>query len=269
MNQVTNGKLSNLRQLLERLDSAAVAVSGGVDSMTLAFVAHRILGNQLTVLHAVSPAVPPEATERVRRYSASEGWDLKVLDAGEFEDESYRDNPSNRCYFCKFNLYDSIQQRVEGVILSGTNLDDLDDFRPGLEAAKEHSVRHPFVEAQIDKAGVREIAASFGLKDLATLPAAPCLSSRVETGIRIDPKVLEIIHAVENFVGERLKAKTIRCRFREAGVVVELDGDTLVEMSPQERSQLQASVTQIVRGRGFLNSVGIEEYVTGSAFLLA
>ena len=98
-----------LEAVLLSLDAAAVAVSGGVDSMTLATLANRLLGPaRVAMIHAVSPAVPAEATDRVRGLAESEGWVLSVLDAGEFADARYVDNPINRCYFCKTHLYDAI-----------------------------------------------------------------------------------------------------------------------------------------------------------------
>src|SRR5882757_3769226 len=172
---------------LRDLDDAAVAVSGGVDSMTLAVVAHRTRHAATTMFHAVSPAVPPEATDRVRRYARREGWDLQVFDAGEFGDANYLSNPVNRCFHCKTHLYGAIADRTSATLLSGTNIDDLGDFRPGLAAARTFDVRHPLVEVGIDKAAIRAISSDLGLRDLAELPAAPCLASRVETGIAIVP----------------------------------------------------------------------------------
>ncbi len=125
-----------LDAVLGAIGEVAVAVSGGVDSMTLAVVAGRRLGRGAEMLHAVSPAVPPEASARVRAYAAREGWRLEVIDAGEFADPDYLKNPANRCFFCKANLYGTIATRTAATICSGTNLDDLADWRPGLEAAK-------------------------------------------------------------------------------------------------------------------------------------
>ena len=122
--------------------------------MTLATLAHRLLGaGRVAMVHAVSPAVSPEATARVRRYAEIEAWDLTVLDAGEFADADYLRNPVNRCYFCKTNLYGTIARVTPRQILSGANTDDLGEYRPGLDAAREHGVRHPYVEAEIDKRG--------------------------------------------------------------------------------------------------------------------
>ena len=181
--------MRRLEATLLSLDAAAIAVSGGVDSMTLATLANRLLGRtRVAMIHAVSPAVPPEATERVRRLAETEGWDLSVLDAGEFADARYVHNPINRCYFCKTHLYDAICGVSDRPILSGANLDDLGEYRPGLEAAREHRVRHPYVEAGVGKEGVRALARALGLGDLAELPASPCLSSRIETLMAIDPR---------------------------------------------------------------------------------
>ncbi len=144
--------------VLGGLPRLAIAVSGGVDSMTLAHAAHRIGLPDISVVHALSPAVPAEASARVREHAARFGWRLREVDAGEFADPSYRANPVNRCYFCKTNLYARIALVVTGPIASGANLDDLGDYRPGLTAAAEHGVRHPFVEAGMDKAAVRALA---------------------------------------------------------------------------------------------------------------
>ncbi|MBV9785080.1 MAG: hypothetical protein JO264_14810, partial [Acidisphaera sp.] len=155
---MTEGTLASIEAVLAGLDQAAIAVSGGIDSLTLSVIAHGVLGARVRMHHAVSPAVPEEATERTRALAARQGWRLEVFDAGEFADPDYRANPANRCFFCKTNLYGAIARRTEATILSGTNLDDLGEYRPGLQAARDHFVRHPFVEAGIDKPTVRRLA---------------------------------------------------------------------------------------------------------------
>ena len=127
--------MTKLEAVLANLPNLAIAVSGGVDSMTLAHAAHRAGLPGLLVVHALSPAVPMEATDRVRDHASRFGWRLTEVDAGEFADPAYRANPVNRCYFCKTNLYDRIAHVTEGPIASGANLDDLGDYRPGLIAA--------------------------------------------------------------------------------------------------------------------------------------
>jgi len=260
--------MRRLEATLLSLDAAAIAVSGGVDSMTLATLANRLLGRtRVAVIHAVSPAVPPEATERVRRLAETEGWDLSVLDAGEFADARYVHNPINRCYFCKTHLYDAICGVSDRPILSGANLDDLGEYRPGLEAAREHRVRHPYVEAGVGKEGVRALARALGLGDLAELPASPCLSSRIETLMAIDPETLRGIHSVEILVGRRLRPTTVRCRVRRAGVVVELDPQSLADADPETRAELTQAIATLLPARLAGLSVAFEIYRNGGAFV--
>ena len=255
-----------LEDVLGQIGRVCVAVSGGVDSMTLAVIAGRHPGADARMIHAVSPAVPPEATARVEAYAAREGWRLQVIDAGEFADERYLANPSNRCFFCKTNLYDALAGRTTSTICSGTNLDDLGDFRPGLKAAEEHDVRHPYVEARIDKAGVRALAAAAGLGDLAELPAAPCLSSRLETGIRVDALRLRMVHAVERLVAEALRPHTVRCRIFKDGVTVQLDPASLERAQGAAGLGLRRDVDELLQAHGQAGPARFAPYRMGSAF---
>ncbi|MGI9508484.1 MAG: adenine nucleotide alpha hydrolase [Geminicoccaceae bacterium] len=259
-------RLDALHHCLDDAAPAAVAVSGGVDSMTLAFIAHRRLAGRLSVFHAVSPAVPASATARVEAYAAKEGWAITIVDAGEFGDERYMANPSNRCFFCKTNLYGTLAKMTEDQLLSGTNLDDLGDWRPGLKAAEAEGVRHPFVEAEIDKSTVRRLAGHFGLNDLAELPAAPCLSSRIETGLRIDADLLPRIDRVETMLRQRLSPETVRCRLRRNGVVVEIDQATLDSLDAAARQAVTLEISALV-GAAAAGGVDFEPYRRGSAFL--
>jgi pyridinium-3,5-biscarboxylic acid mononucleotide sulfurtransferase len=266
----TQAARDRLRCILAKLDTAAVAVSGGVDSLTLATIAYEVMGLRVIMHHATSPAVPAEATERVRHLARARGWALDIFDAGEFNDERYRANPVNRCFFCKTNLYGAIAGRTGGAILSGTNMDDLGDYRPGLEAAKTYRVRHPFVEAGIDKAMVRALAAELGLGDIAELPAAPCLSSRVETGLAIEVPVLRMIEEAEILLRETLAPRTVRCRVRRAGIVAELDPDALEAMTEAMRDSLSRVLRALAEKHGLgPRPVAFAPYRTGSAFLRA
>jgi len=258
---------SRLERVLTGLPAAAIAVSGGIDSLTLATAAHRVLGARVTMHHATSPAVPGEATQRTRSLAAAQGWALDVFDAGEFADPAYRANPVNRCFFCKTNLYGAVAARTSRQILSGTNLDDLGEYRPGLEAAKLHGVRHPLVEAGIDKPTVRALAAELGLGALAELPAAPCLSSRIETGLRIEAPVLQMVHAAERLVQSALDPRVVRCRVRSGGVVIELDGASLDALDAMRREALMNQVAKLAAGAGLRAAVAFAPYRNGSAFL--
>ncbi|MCB8882262.1 hypothetical protein ACELLULO517_18590 [Acidisoma cellulosilytica] len=244
-----------LDQVLGTYTRLAVAVSGGVDSMTLAHAAHRRLAD-VTMVHAVSPAVPDHATARVRAHAARDGWRLIVTGAGEFDDPRYRANPVNRCYFCKTNLYARIAAVTDMLIASGANLDDLSDYRPGLTAAAEHGVVHPFVLAGMDKPAVRALARAFGLSDLAELPAQPCLASRVETGIAIQADDLAFIDRMEGLLSAALPAGAdIRCRITHAGVMIE---------AAPGLDETAARALCAAEGRIFL---GVRPYRRGAAFL--
>jgi uncharacterized protein len=264
---MSSAALASLGRVLDGMGRVAVAVSGGVDSMTLAVFAHRRLPGRVQMFHAVSPAVPIEATERVRSTAEREHWSLHVIDAREFEDANYRANPLNRCFYCKTNLYSTIAPRTTAQIVSGANLDDLGDYRPGLIAARDHAVRHPLVEAGIDKKTVRAIARGLGLGEIAELPSAPCLSSRIETGIAIDPTMLAAVHAAEKFVAQALQPQTVRCRVRAQTVVIELDETRLAALDEYRRQELGAKVGALFRDAGFDYPVSFAQYRIGSAFL--
>jgi uncharacterized protein len=255
-----------LARLHAVLDTAAVwnfAVSGGVDSMTLATLAHRHLPQMPRMVHATSPAVPAAALTLIEAHAKDEGWHLEIIDAGEFADPEYRANPVNRCYFCKSNLYDSIRAVLavsQGAVASGTNLDDLGDFRPGLKSAQERGIRHPLVEAGIDKAAVRELAHAHGFV-FADLPAQPCLASRVETGLRIEPADMEFIDQLETELrGAVSRESDLRVRVRHGGIAVETSGN------PEGWDDI-AGVAASACVRTDREFLGVQPYRQGSAFL--
>ena len=253
--------LERLIHVLDGIGDVAIAVSGGVDSMTLAHVAHARSTARAEMFHAVSPAVPEHATDRVRDHAAAHGWVLHVVGAGEFEDPDYLKNPVNRCYFCKSNLYGRLRASTDAALCSGTNTDDLGDFRPGLRAADEKTVRHPFVEAGIDKPGIRTIASGFGLADIADLPAQPCLASRVETGLPIQAEQLALIDRIEREVADQIGPGDIRARMTRDGVRLEVPAAEL-----EATRALSDGIAARIAAAGH-RFAGIAPYRRGSAFL--
>ncbi|EDQ02965.1 Pyridinium-3,5-biscarboxylic acid mononucleotide sulfurtransferase (plasmid) [Sulfitobacter indolifex] len=244
--------------------SLTIALSGGIDSLTLSAAAAKVRGAAgLTLCHAVSAAVPSAATARVKEFAAAWGAPLRLVDAGEFADPSYRANPVNRCYFCKSNLYGTLA-RMGPLVAAGTNTDDLTDYRPGLQAAAEHGVLHPFVDAQMSKADVRALARVLGLGELAELPAAPCLASRIETGLRVEPADLAVIDRIETLLRAELGNITLRCRLLRGGWVVEVDQLVHNGLSASQRAMVLAQVRQETDdGR----AVDLRPYSRGSAFV--
>jgi uncharacterized protein len=257
---------SSLLQTLCRERRLGIAVSGGVDSVTLAVFAWGLRashGLDVTLFHATSAAVPRKARNTLAGLAEERGLEVVVVDAGELDDPAYARNPVDRCYFCKSHLFDAIRARFDGVICTGANLDDLDDHRPGRRAAAERGVREPFVDAGFTKDDVRALARALGLPDIAEMPASPCLSSRVETGVPIDADLLFVIDAVEGAL-RPLSSSNLRCRVRARDVVIEHDG-------LDEAAARVIAMPLLVKARDVLgdrvDDLVFARYRRGSAFL--
>ena len=207
-------KCESLLAGLADLGSAAVAFSGGVDSAVVAHAAHLALGDRAVAVTADSPSVARADLADARRLAAVIGIRHVVVPTREFDRADYLKNGGDRCYHCKTELYTVVGAMLAelgvGVVLSGANLDDLGDYRPGLTAAAEQGVRHPLQEAGFTKADVRALAKKWQLP-VWDRPASPCLSSRLAPGLAVTPERTRRVELAEAF----LKSRGVRdCRVR-------------------------------------------------------
>jgi len=232
--------ITNLETVLHLATKRIIACSGGIDSLLLATIAFRNSPEDTIIAHAVSPAVPEAAAQRVREFSAREGWDTQYVSAGEFDDPAYLANPINRCYYCKDHLYSTLTQlrqhffdndKQNVILMSGANLDDLKEYRPGLEAAKKHGVRHPYIEAEVDKAAIRNICKQLDLP-IAELPASPCLASRLYTGTQVTEERVRAIDLAETTIKSTANINVVRCRIRNNEMLIEVMDSDRVKINP-------------------------------------
>jgi uncharacterized protein len=199
MNQDLRTKSSELTRLLTEMERVVVAYSGGVDSALVASAAHDALGDRAVSVTAVSPSLAERELRAATDLATQLGWNHRVVTTREIEREEYARNESDRCYWCKTELFEvlaPVSEELGAEIAVGTNLDDLSDFRPGLVAADENAVRTPLADAGLTKADVRALSAARGLPT-ADKAASPCLASRFAYGVRVTPEGLRRVDRAE------------------------------------------------------------------------
>ena len=226
---MTVSKLDRLRDALRAYGSCLVAYSGGVDSVFLACVAHDVLGERALAVIADSPSLPRRELEDALAIGKQFGFPVRVVQTAEFENPDYLANPTNRCYFCKHELFEVLSPLAKelgfAVIAYGENASDVGDFRPGAQAAKEFRVVAPLKEVGLTKAEIRELSAQLGLPT-ADKPQMACLSSRVPHGEAVTPEKLAMIEAAENILRD-LGFYDVRVRHHElkvSGVKYQVSG---------------------------------------------
>ena len=269
-------KLGRLEKLFAGMGSVLVCFSGGVDSAFVLAVAHRVLGDRAVAMTAVSPSLAPGEKDVAARVAAQIGARHELVESKEIEDENYLQNRADRCFHCKSELYRLTTEKRPlwglAYVVNGTNLDDLGDYRPGLEAAKRAGVRSPLVEAEFRKDDIRRVAASLGLS-VWDKPAAACLSSRLPYGTRVTRDRLARIGALEADL-HALGLRQVRVRYHEVsnggGEARGRKEASLarVEVEPGELSrafELREAITRAGKHHGFAYvTLDLEGYRTGS-----
>lgn len=207
-------KIENLEKLIQSYEKVIVGFSAGVDSTLVSFIASKVLGENALIVLARTETILDEDVNLAKEIARKFNFNYREIEYNELEIKNYAENPVNRCYFCKSELYSrllhlAVQENVK-YILDGANLDDLGDYRPGRLAAKEKEIKSPLIECGFTKKDVREAALILGLPNY-DKPAAPCLSSRIPYGTPIDKKSLEMIANGERFL-HQMGFKNVRVR---------------------------------------------------------
>jgi uncharacterized protein len=248
-------KARKIKSLILEMDSALVAFSGGVDSTLVLALAHDVLGEKALAVTAQSASMPDREMKACHQLAKEIGVKHLVVKTEEMSNPNYRANPANRCYHCKTELYSSLKKvaQQENIlnILNGTNTDDLGDYRPGLDSAREQGVRSPLVEAEFNKQEVRELSRKMELS-VWDKPAMACLSSRIPYGQPVTPGKLAMIEQAEDLL---LSLGFTQVRVRHLGTLARIELDKNEIPRYQNDKSVQKAVEEKLKALGFNNVV--------------
>lgn len=271
--ETASSALANEEALISWLRSrgrVAIGYSGGVDSAYLAVVARRTLGAQdALAIIGRSASYPAAQWAAARKVAESFGIEVVELDTDELNDPRYAANPSNRCYFCKTELWSKLvplaHARGFETVVDGTNADDLGDYRPGAQAAREHAVLSPLAELGFTKAEIRERSQALGIPTWSQ-PSSPCLSSRLPYGTSVTPQRLGQVERAEEALRALGIVDDLRVRYHDDLARVELSRSALaVWLAPAKLAELRAAV----QGAGFARvAVDLRGFRSGSLNVL-
>jgi pyridinium-3,5-biscarboxylic acid mononucleotide sulfurtransferase len=262
MKELMLAKLENLKTIIKKTDGAVVAFSGGVDSTLLLKVAHDILGEKVLAITANSETYPKRELEAAKAFALSLGIRHIVIETLELEIDGFADNPPDRCYYCKHELFSKLTEiaKANGMeyVFDGSNYDDRNDHRPGMRAAKQLGVVSPLKQAGMTKDDIREISKEFGLSTW-NKPSFACLSSRFPYGTKITPEKLVVIGEAEDFIRD-LGFTELRVRHHDNIARIEIGKADLERIIPYADK-----IVEKVKSLGFLYvTLDLAGFKTGS-----